>query len=277
MEIPNNIEKLRNYMGYKKYSEQSIKNYCSCLGKFLSSYSGKYSEPIKIPSSELIKYLGSFNEVNTHKANLSSLKLFYEKCLNQKCKFDKIEYPRSSKKLPIVLSQDEIQKMFTACENLKHKTIFALLYSAGLRVSEIINLKISHIDSSRMIINIIQAKGNKDRQVPLDASVLDLLRKYFSEYKPNEYLFNGQKELQYSERSVLEVMKQLAIKAGISKRVYTHLIRHCSFTHMVEAGTDINLIQKIAGHSNVKTTNIYLHISDSLISKIQSPISNIRL
>ena len=131
-----------------------------------------------------------------------------------------------------------------------------------------------------MIINIIQAKGNKDRQVMLTPELLPLLEKYYHQYKPKEYVLNGQfpeKQLQYTDRSVGEVVKQLASKAGINKRVYTHLMRHCSFTHMVENGTDINLIQKLAGHSNVKTTMIYTHISHNHISKIQSPLSNIEL
>jgi site-specific recombinase XerD len=167
--------------------------------------------------------------------------------------------------------------MFDVCENLKHKTILALLYSAGLRVSELINLKWAHIDRSRMIINIIQAKGQKDRQVGLNASIIPLLTSYYRKYKSVEYVFNGQNDLQYSARSVGEVIKQLAKSAGLSKRVYTHLIRHCTFTHLVEMGTDINLIQRLAGHSNVKTTSIYCHISHNIISKIQSPINNIRI
>lgn len=162
--------------------------------------------------------------------------------------------------------------MFNACENLKHKVILALLYSTGLRVSELINLKWEHIDRSRMVINILAAKGKKDRQVMLPQAIIPLLEKYYKQYRPKEYVLNGQFELQYSERSVGQVVKGLAAKAGISKKVWTHLIRHCSFTHMVEAGTDINLIQRVAGHSSPKTTAIYLHTSHNLISKIQSPI-----
>lgn len=192
-------------------------------------------------------------------------------------KFKYIEYPKSDKKLPIVLSVEEIQKMFSVCENTKHKVILALLYSCGLRVSELINLKWENIDRSRMVINIIQAKGKKDRQVMLTPQLIPLLEKYWAEYRSKEYVLNGQFGIQYSDRSVGEVVKQLASKAGINKRVYTHLMRHCSFTHMVENGTDINLIQKLAGHSSVKTTSIYTHISHNLISKIQSPLSNIVL
>jgi len=261
----------------KYNSEATFRNYVSCVKSFLIKFDC-YNEPKEIPTQEIKDYLLSFNTINTRKHNLCSIKSFYKLTVGMSSKIDKIPYPKSDKKLPIVLSVDEIQRMFDVCENKKHKAILALLYSCGLRVSELINLKWSHIDRSRMIINILQAKGNKDRQVPLSQDLINVLESYWNEYKPTEYVFNGQKSLQYSERSVGEVIKQLSDKAGIcNKRVYTHLMRHCSFTHMVENGTDINLIQKIAGHSNVKTTNIYLHISHNHISKIQSPLSNIRL
>jgi site-specific recombinase XerD len=219
------------------------------------------------------------NTTNSRKHRISAVKLFYTLTGKQPLKFKHIEYPRSNKKLPIVLSTDEIQRMFTACENLKHKVILSLLYAAGLRVSELINLKWQHIDRSSMIINIIQAKGKKDRQVMLSPLLIPLLEEYYRKYRPIIYVLNGQGDAaQYSYRSVGEVVKQLAFKAGIkNKRVYTHLLRHCSFTHLVEAGIDINLIQKLAGHSSVKTTMMYCHTSHTLISNIQSPINRIQL
>jgi site-specific recombinase XerD len=167
--------------------------------------------------------------------------------------------------------------MFDVCENLKHKVILALLYSCGLRVSELLNLKWCNIDRSRMIINIIAGKGKKDRQVVLAKSLLQLLEVYYRVYKTKEYILSGQFSNQYSAKSVGQVMKQLAEKARINKRVYTHLMRHNCFTHMVENGIDINLIQKLAGHNNIKTTMVYTHISDSIISKINSPLNAIRL
>ena len=176
------------------------------------------------------------------------------------------------------MSPEEVQRMFDVCKNLKHKTIMCLLYSCGLRVSELINLKWSHIDRSRMVINILGAKGNKDRQVPLSEVIIPTLIAYYKKYTPKDYILNGWKnEPQYSDTSVREVVKQLAKKAGINKRVYTHLMRHNCFTHMVENGVDINLIQRLAGHASVKTTTIYTHISHNIISKIKSPIDNINI
>lgn len=274
MNVSEHITHYEQEMTRRNFSPNTIENYSSCIAKFFSQ--SKKDHPKNINEDDIRTFLSRFDTPNTQRGYHSAIKKFYEICLGQKNKFKYIPYCRPNKKLPIVLSQEEIQRMFDVCENTKHKVILALLYMCGLRVSELINLKWKDIDRSRMIINIIQAKGNKDRQVGLSESIIPLLEDYYKEYKSKEYVLNGQSSLQYSDRSVGEVIKQLAEKAGISKRVYTHLIRHCTFTHMVENGIDINLIQKIAGHSNVKTTNIYTHISHNLISKIKSPLEQIK-
>lgn len=266
-----------NEMTRRNYSKETIKNYVSCLRMFFDFYKTK-EHPIHINETDIKVYLGNFSVANTQRSQHGAIKKFYDICMGQKEKFKYIPYCRKEQKLPIVLSVEEIQKMFSVCENTKHKLILALLYSCGLRVSELINLKWEHIDRSRMIINIIQAKGKKDRQVMLTQSLIPLLEKYWKEYKSRVYVLNGWKdELQYTDRSVGQVVKQLATKAGLNKRVYTHLLRHCAFTHMVENGTDLGLIQKLAGHNNIKTTQIYTHISHNLISKIQSPLAQINL
>lgn len=258
-------------------SEATRKNYKSQVWCFLNKF-GNEVEPKSIDNEKIKLWLLEALTINSRKHRLCALNSFYKITVGMPSKIQKIPYPKSDKKLPIVLSQEEVQRMFTVCENLKHKTILALLYSCGLRVSELINLKWSHVDRSRMIINIIGGKGNKDRQVMLDASLIPLLEKYAREYKTKSYVLDGQGgNEQYSSTSVNQVMKQLAEKAKINKRVYTHLMRHNCFTHMVENGTDINLIQKLAGHSNVKTTLVYTHISHNLISKIQSPLGAINL
>lgn len=260
----------------KYNSGATVSNYTSQVKSFLWRFNN-YREPKEIPNREIKEWLLEAKTINTRKHRLCAIRAFYKHTVRMPNKIQTIEYPKSEKKLPIVLSQQEIQRMFDACENLKHKVILSLLYMCGLRVSELINLKWAHIDRARMVINVIQAKGSKDRQVGLSETIIPLLEKYYREYKPTEYVLNGQTVLQYSDRSVGEVIKQLASKAGINKRVYTHLIRHCTFTHMVENGTDINLIQRIAGHSNVKTTAIYTHISHNIISKVKSPLESIKL
>lgn len=279
MDISAHVAFFEQEMKRRNFGSQTIDNYSSCLKKFFSQSSKDH--PKNIHEKDIRAFLSQIDEPNTQRAYHSAIKKFYDVCLNQKDKFRYIPYAKKSNKLPIVLSVAEIQRMFTACENLKHKVILALLYSAGLRVSELINLKWKHIDRSRMIINVVQGKGKKDRQVMLSADLIPLLESYWNEYKPKEYVLNGQfpdKELRYSDRSVGEVIKQLAAKAGLdNKRVYTHLIRHCFATHLVEQGTDINLIQRLLGHSNVKTTSVYLHISNNLIKNIPSPILGIKM
>lgn len=270
MRISEHIAIFVQEMTRRNYCKNTIDNYASCVKVFFEQ--SEKDHPKNITESDIKLFLSKPNMANTQRNYHSAIKKFYEICMNQPEKFRYIPYARKEQKLPIVLSQAEIQRMFNVCENLKHRVILALLYSTGLRVSELINLKWGHIDRSRMVINILAAKGKKDRQVMFPQAIIPLLEKYYKQYRPKEYVLNGQFELQYSERSVGQVVKGLAAKAGISKKVWTHLIRHCSFTHMVEAGTDINLIQRVAGHSSPKTTAIYLHTSHNLISKIQSPI-----
>lgn len=276
MNISEHLNHFIQEMKRRNYSQNTIDNYASCVKVFFEKSSKDH--PKNINEQDIKDFLAKPAMINTQRNYHSAIKKFYDICLGQKEKFKYIPYARKDHKLPIILSQEEIQKMFSVCENLKHKVILSLLYSAGLRVSELINLKWENIDRSRMIINIIHGKGKKDRQVMLSPELIPLLERYWYQYKSKIYVLNGWKdEPQYSERSVGQVVKQLAAKAGLNKRVWTHLLRHCTFTHMVESGTDINLIQRLAGHSNVKTTAIYTHISHNLISKIKSPISNIQL
>jgi site-specific recombinase XerD len=260
----------------KYNSEATVKNYHSCINQFLSHFKDEI-DPQHIDNGKIKEWLLGAKTINTRKHRLNALRFFYLTTVGMKNKVHQIPYPKADKKLPIVLSQSEVQSMFDVCGNAKHRVILSILYACGLRVSELINLKWEHIDRSRLVINIIQAKGNKDRQVPLPLILIPLLEKYWREYKPKVYVLNGQNSLQYSERSVGEVIKQLAEKAGIKKRVYTHLMRHNCFTHLLESGVDISIIQKIAGHSNPRTTQIYTHISHNLISSVNTPLNNIRI
>lgn len=263
-------------MERRGYSMNTTYNYVNNLQKFFDWCTKDH--PKNVNEKDIKEYLGQFTEPNTQRSHHGAIKLYYNICLGQKDKFKYIAYCKQSKKLPIVLSVQEVQRMFDVCDNLKHRAILALLYSCSLRVSELLNLKWSDIDRSRMVINIRQAKGRKDRQVGLNDKLIEILESYYRQYRPVEYVLNGQSSEQYSKESVLQVVKQLAEKAGIkNKRVYTHLMRHCSATHMLESGIDLNLIQRLLGHSSVKTTAIYAHISHNLISRVQSPLQAISI
>ena len=184
-------------------------------------------------------------------------------------KYDKVLFqrPRKETHLPQIIDKEQLLSSISKIKNTKHKAIISIAYSVGLRVGEVINLKIENIDSKRMLIHIIQAKGRKDRDVPLSSKILELLRTYYKEYKPKEYLFNGQNSLQYSESSCNQIVKKY-----IGKSYHFHLLRHSCFTHLTENGTDSRIIQKIAGHKNIKTTEGYMHVSTNLLKKVQLPL-----
>lgn len=275
MKISEHKQTFIQEMKRRGYRENSVQNYSSCIDVFLSKINKDH--PKNINEQDIKNFLSSCIKANTQRNYHSAIKLFYDICLNQKQKFKNIPYTKTDKNIPIILSVEEIQKMFDVCENKKHRLILALLYSCSLRVSELINLKWENVDRSRMVIYILNAKGGKDRQVGLNGMLIKMMEDYYKEFKTKFFIFSGQFGEQYSDRSVGQAIKQLANKAGINKRVYTHLIRHCSASHLLDQGTDIHLIQRLLGHSSVKTTSIYLHTSHTTISKINSPLNNIKI
>jgi site-specific recombinase XerD len=258
------LEIFKEKLRYKNYSEKSIKLYVSYLSFFINKENIK--DPYQITTNQIISFLENYPYTSTSQQNqyIGALKLFAKYILNKKdIHLSKIERPRTEKKLPRVIDGEFIKQQLSKIENLKHKAILTLTYSVGLRVSELTNLKIEDIDSKRMLIHIKNAKGRKDRIVPLSQIVLELLREYYKEYKPKEYLFNGQNSLQYSIMSCQKIYKKyIDVNSSI------HILRHSSFTGLLENGTDIRIIQKIAGHSNIKTTEIYTHVSNQLLSKV---------
>jgi integrase/recombinase XerD len=252
---------------YLNYSPRTISNYLSYIRHFLESLGDK--QIIHCNSSDFQSYLDkyTFTSISQQNQVINAIRFLYKEVLNKK--YDKVSFkrPKSEKKLPRVIDGEFIKNKLTKITNLKHKTILTLTYSVGLRVSEIVNLKIEDIDSKRMLINIRQAKGRKDRIVPLSQKVLELLRIYFKEYKPKEYLFNGQNSNQYSIGSCQKIYKKyIDIDSSI------HTLRHSSFTNLLENGTDLRIIQKIAGHSSSKTTEIYTHVSNQILNKVKLPI-----
>jgi integrase/recombinase XerD len=257
-------EKLR----YKNYSPRTIDVYKSYLKNFLQLNNIK--DPYQTTTNQIVKFLESYNFKSTSQQNqyIGCLKLFARYILNKKdIHLSKIERPKSEKKLPRVIDGEYIKSQLYKIENTKHRAILTLTYSVGLRVSEIVNLKIEDIDSKRMLIHIKNAKGRKDRIVPLSQTVLELLREYFKEYKPIEYLFNGQNGGKYSIGSCQKIYKKY-----IDNKTSIHTLRHSSFTNLLETGTDLRVIQKIAGHSSSKTTEIYTHVSTEILSKVNLPI-----
>jgi integrase/recombinase XerD len=262
----NYSEICKQKLEYLNYSPKTKTLYLSYINKFLEQIN-KY--PTELNSKDLQSYLDNYNFTSISQQNqiINAIRFLYKFGLNKK--YDKVSFkrPKQEKKLPQVIDKDFILDKLSKIKNIKHKSILTLTFSVGLRVSEIINLKIEDIDSKRMIIHIKNAKGRKDRIVPLSKNVLELLRLYFSEYKPKEYLFNGQNNIQYSIKSCQNIFKKY-----IDENSHIHILRHSCFTNLLENGTDIRIIQKIAGHSNIKTTEIYTHVSNQILSKVNLPI-----
>ena len=251
---------------YLNYSDSTCSTYLHYIQNFLQS-SKKYFEHLS--SNDFQNFLDQFHFTSISQQNqvISSIKFFYEKVLNKK--YEKVSFvrPRKEQKLPQVIEKEFLLRQLNQIKNTKHQAILSLAYSIGLRVSEVINLKIEHIDSKRMSIIIKQAKGKKDRILPLSSNMLILLRKYYKEYQPNVYLFNGQFSLQYSATSCNQLVKKY-----IGSQYHFHLLRHSCFTHLLESGIDLRIIQKMAGHSSSKTTEIYTHVSTQLLQNISLPL-----
>ena len=248
---------------YLNYSPRTRDNYLSHIRPFIESLGDK--QVIHCNSQDFQSYLNSYKFTSVSQQNqvINAIRFLYKFGLNKK--YDKVSFkrPKSEKKLPKVIDGEFIKTQLSKIENLKHKAILTLTFSVGLRVSEIVNLKIEDIDSKRMLIHIKNAKGRKDRIVPLSEKVLILLRDYFTK----EYLFNGQNSEQYSIGSC-----QAIYKKNIDATGHIHTLRHSCFTNLLENNTDLRIIQKIAGHSSSKTTEIYTHVSNQILSKVNLPI-----
>lgn len=269
------LQYMKELLQMKAYSPATIKTYTSEFSQLLYFLKGK---AIGLMTYEELRayILYCINTLkiseNQMHSRLNAIKFYFEQVLNKMDFVAKIPRPKKPSTLPKVLSQSEIQRIFDVVQNPKHLLMLKLCYGMGLRVSEVVNLKLSDIDSSRMQVLIDSAKGKKDRYVPLPVSVLDLLRSYYKEFKPAVFLFEGQYGGQYSIRSVQAVFKLAMKKARVNKPVGIHGLRHSYATHLLEYGTDMAFIQKLLGHQDIKTTMIYAKVENSHTKSIRSPL-----
>lgn len=258
----------------KRYSNNTVKTYVSCFERFINYFPDKNLE--NLDEMDVRNYLMHLVKANWSNSfinqSINSIKFYYEVVLGLPNRFYAIERPRPERKLPVVLSQEEVKAMLKVTENIKHKCILSLLYSAGLRRGELLSLKPEDIDSSRMMIKINDAKGNKDRYTLLGASTLNDLRRYYREYRPEIFLFEGRKGGKYSVASVANIIHKAADLAGIKKKVTAHTLRHSFATHLLENGTDLRYIQLLLGHNSTKTTEIYTHVAKHHFISIKNPI-----
>lgn len=264
-----------------RYSWSTVRGYAGAFSAYLKSLEG--TSPEMAHSRMVNDYLsclsaGKVSEALVHTA-VNSIKFYYTKVLFvPDFKIEEIQRPRKSHRLPAFLSIQEVDRLLRACDNLKHTAILYALYSGGLRLGELLGLQLKDIHWDRNQIMIRGAKGKKDRSVMLSQTLKEVLRHYFDQYQPRMWLFEGQGgHTPYSAKSVQQVVIQHARKAGITKRVTPHILRHCFATHLLDNGTDVRFIQELLGHKDLKTTMIYTHITTKTLQSIQSPLDKLSL
>jgi integrase/recombinase XerD len=263
----------------QRYSPNTIKTYTDALGVFFQFHSNKAPEQLEI--EDIIH----FNTGYILRKNLSAsyqnqvinaIKLFYRNRFNRVMDLNNIQRPRREKRLPNVLSKQEVKAILEAPTNLKHRVMLSLIYACGLRRSELLNLTLKDVLSDRNLLFIRQSKGKKDRVVPISDKIIEMLREYFKACRPKTWLFEGQYAgYQYSERSLQLVLKQALQKTGNQKPVSLHWLRHSYATHLLESGTDLRYIQELLGHSSSKTTEIYTHVTTKSLQQIRSPFDDL--
>jgi integrase/recombinase XerD len=271
--------KFNSFMKSKRYGNSTISVYTNALHIFFNFFKNKALK--ELTEQDFIH----FNNEYILKKNLSSsyqnqvvnaVKLFFLTLDDRLMKIDQIHRPFREKKLPNVLSKEEVKLILNAPVNIKHRAMLSLIYACGLRCGELLNLTLSDVDSKRNIVVIKQAKGKKDRIVPLSEKILEILRSYYLAFKPVKFLFEGQTPGEkYDPRSLQLVIKRAVKQAGISKPVTLHWLRHSFATHLMENGTDLRFIQELLGHNSSKTTEIYTHVSTKSIQNIKSPFDNL--
>jgi integrase/recombinase XerD len=259
----------------KAYSENTIRTYQNEFAQLLQIIKAKNVDELdaeRLRSYFLYCVKTLKLSENTIHSRLNAVKFYFEQVLHRDKFFFDIPRPKKPSILPKVINVKDIKKLFAVTTNLKHNTMLKLCYGLGLRVSEIVNLKITDIDSKNMQVFIERAKGKKDRYANLPESILEQLRDYFREYRPKIYLFEGQFGGQYSVRSCQKVFSQALEKAKINKSIGIHGLRHSFATHLLESGTDISFIQQLLGHNDIKTTLRYTHVSQKTLKNIKSPL-----
>lgn len=283
-EFPLNQRNLEAYNRFKQtlllkaYSKSTCRTYCTEFHRLLRLL--REVAVTTLTKQHLEAYLlwlvtkRGYKEAHLHTA-INALKFYFEQVEKRGREFYDIPRPKKPLRLPHILAEEEVVSLVKSTANLKHRALLMTAYGAGLRVSELVGLKITDVDSKRMMLFIEQSKGKKDRVVPLSKLLLETLRLYVKQYRPKAYLFEGEGGGPYSPRSAQEVLKDAKLRAGIYKRGSIHSLRHSYATHLLEGGTDIRYIQSFLGHNSLKTTLRYTHVMMPKISNIGSPLDKL--
>jgi integrase/recombinase XerD len=268
-----------DWMRARRYSDNTVSTYGDALRIFLRYFHGH--DLVDISNEDLVEFNNQYilaKKLSSSYQNqvINAVKLFFRTMESKKMSPELIYRPKRARPLPNVLSKEEVKEILQSQRNIKHRSMLSLIYSCGLRRSELLALKLNDVDHLRHLLIIRRAKGKKDRIAPLSLKMEHLLREYYAAYKPTEWVFEGQRSGEpYNERSLGHVLKQAVQKAGIQKPVTLHWLRHSYATHLLEAGTDLRYIQEILGHSRSTTTEIYTHVSTHNIQRVISPFENL--
>jgi integrase/recombinase XerD len=268
----------REMLVRKRYSESTRRNYCVQIRNFMAYLNGNGID--QIDDEQIRKYILYLVNVKkqssaTQNVAVNAIKFYLEHVQSGERKIYYNERPRKTKQLPIVLSEEEIEKLFSGTKNIKHKAIMYLLYSGGLRISELLNLRWRDIDLDRSVIYIRMGKGSKDRVTLLSRTAYDFLIYYRKKYPTVDYVFEGVGGGEYSARSVNNIIKRCAACVGLKKNVSAHTLRHSFATHLLEHGTDLRYIQALLGHESSRTTEVYTHVTRRGFEKLKSPLDNL--
>jgi len=270
------LDKLETELKIRGFSHRTVDNYLYHNKKFLDFTKKDPKEVIEDDAKKYIAYLMSNRKLKPSSVNLalSSLKFFYNEIVKNPA-FNAVKAPKLEKNLPTVLTKDEIKKLLNAVENPKHRLLIEFMYSSGLRVSECVSLKIDDLDFSEKMGKIRHGKGNKERYIILSDNLIQHLNEYLKNKKDNSAFIFSIKNRPITIRQAQKVVKETAKKAGIRKRVFCHALRSSFATHLLEAGTDIRVIQELLGHSNLATTQIYTKVSTQQLKKVKSPLDTL--
>ena len=271
--------RMREDMRIRNYSPHTIDGYLRYVGQFAKHFG---VSPDRLGAEHIRTYQLYLLEKKVSKSifiqTVCGLRFLYETTLHRPWMVDYIPYPKKPKKLPIILSRDEVHALIQAPRHLKHRVILATLYTTGLRVAELCQLRGTDIDSKRMVIHVHQGKGKRDRQVGLSPDLLPLLRRYWKLYQLQSWLFPGHRITEPITPAGVEWLCQKAGQAAqIKKAVYPHLLRHTYATHLLEAGMDLRSIQLLLGHATLRSTSIYLHVANPALRSTQSPLNTLAL
>ncbi len=269
------LNKLHREISIRGYSKKTFKSYSNCLENYFMYCRGVNQTP-NFLDSDLIKLFVEYlmredYSEQTISLHINAIKFFYKNVLHKKEKIN-IKHPKRSKKIPIVLSRNEVSKIINSISNEKHKLIIALSYGAGLRVSELTNLRVADLDLGEQIIHIKRSKGKKDRITIVPEVLIDDLDNFICKRNGNNYLFESERGGKLHKRSVQRVFSNGLKKANIKKQASFHSLRHSFATHLLEDGVDMRYVQKLLGHSNIKTTQIYTQVTNPMLKNIKSPL-----